>query len=262
MAVGKNKRLSKGSKKGGKKKVVDPFTKKDWYDIRAPAVFKARQVGKTLVTKTIGNKVAADGLKGRVYDCNQADLNEDGAGYRKFKLICEDVQGKNCVLNFHGMCLTRDKMCSMVKKWQSTIQCHVDVKTTDNYHLRVFVTAFTKKQTQANQVKKTTYAQSQQIKQIRKRMTEIVTRQVSNCDIPELIKKLLPDSIAADITKAANSIYPVQDCCVSKVKVIKKPKLDLHRLGELHGEGNVKVNAKGERVERADAYEPAVVDSV
>merc|ERR1711879_155608 len=136
MAVGKNKRLTKGSKKGGKKKVVDPFTKKDWYSIKAPAVFKARNVGHTLVTRTIGNKIAADGLKGRVYDCNQADLNDDGQGHRKFKLVCEDVRGKNCILNFHGMSLTRDKMCGMVKKWQTMIQCAVDAKTTDNYHLR------------------------------------------------------------------------------------------------------------------------------
>merc|ERR1712038_1137821 len=111
----------------------------------------------------------------------------------------------------------------MVKKWQTMVKCHVDAKTTDNYHIRVFIVAFTKKQGQ-QQVKKTTYAQSQQVKQIRKKMTEIVTRQVSNRDIPELIKKLLPDSIAADITKAANSIYPVENCYVSKVEVIKKPK--------------------------------------
>ena len=30
MAVGKNKGLKIGGKKGAKKKVVDPFTRKDW----------------------------------------------------------------------------------------------------------------------------------------------------------------------------------------------------------------------------------------
>ena len=47
-----------------------------------------------------------------------ADLQNYEVAFRKFKLITEDVQGKNCLTNFHGMDLTRDKMCSMVKKWQ------------------------------------------------------------------------------------------------------------------------------------------------
>jgi len=47
---------SKG-KKGGKKKAVDPFTKKDWYDVKAPSMFAVRNLGKTLVTRTQGTKV-------------------------------------------------------------------------------------------------------------------------------------------------------------------------------------------------------------
>merc|ERR1712013_38372 len=125
MAVGKNKGLKIGGKKGAKKKIVDPFTRKDWYDIKAPSVFKVRQVGKTLVNRTAGTRIASDGLKGRVYEVSLADLqNENDAerSFRKFRLICEDVQGKNCLTNFHGMGLTTDKLRSMVKKWQTLMR--------------------------------------------------------------------------------------------------------------------------------------------
>merc|ERR1719403_313264 len=142
MAVGKNKGLKIGGKKGAKKKVVDPFTRKDWYDIKAPSLFKVRQVGKTLVNRTAGTRIASDGLKGRVYEVSLADLqNENDAerSFRKFKLVCEEVQGKNCLTNFHGMGLTTDKLRSMVKKWQTLIEANCDVKTTDGYTLRVFL---------------------------------------------------------------------------------------------------------------------------
>ena len=98
MAVGKNKRLNKGGKKGAKKKVVDPFSKKDWYDVKAPAMFNIRNIGKTLVTRTQGTKIASDGLKGRVFEVSLADLQNDEVAFRKFKLITEDVQGKNCLI--------------------------------------------------------------------------------------------------------------------------------------------------------------------
>lgn len=261
MAVGKNKRLNTKSKKGGKKKVVDPFTKKEWYDVKAPNMFKNRNVGKTLVTKTIGNKVAADGLKNRVYDINQEDLQgPDGHHYRKFQLVAEDVQGKNCVLNFHGMRLTRDKDCEMIKKKHTMISAHTDVKTTDNFVLRVFCVGFTAKD--AKQCKQTTYAQSHQVKEIRRVMTEQINKTVGSSDIQALVKNLIVDTMASDITKLAKSIYPLENVHISKVKVVKRPKLDLGRLAELHGQSGVKTNAKGEKVERGDNYEPAVLDSV
>ena len=64
MAVGKNKGLAKGGKKGVKKKVVDPFTRKEWYDIKGPVTFVNRNIGKTLVNKTQGTRIASEGLKG------------------------------------------------------------------------------------------------------------------------------------------------------------------------------------------------------
>ncbi|XP_043740701.1 40S ribosomal protein S3a-like [Cervus elaphus] len=263
MAVGKNKRLTKGGKKRAKKKVVDPFSKKDWYDVKAPAMFNIRNIGKTLVTRTQGTKIASDGLKGHVFEVSLADLQNDEVAFRKFKLITEDVQGKNCLTNFHSMDLTRDKMCSMVKKWQTMIEAHVDVKTTDGYLLRLFCVGFTKKCN--NQIRKTSYAQHQQVCQICK-MMEIMTREVHTNNLKEVVNKLIPDSIGKNIEKACQSVYPLHDVFIRKVKMLKNPKFELGKLMELHGEGSSSRKATGDetgaKVERADGYEPPVQESV
>merc|ERR1712118_640502 len=118
----KNKRLTKG-KKGSKKKIIDPFASKDWYDIKAPSIFQAPVVGKTIVSRTKGTKIASDGLKGRICEISLGDLNknEDDA-YRKMKLRVEDVQGSQALCNFWGIDFTTDKLRSLVRKWQSLIE--------------------------------------------------------------------------------------------------------------------------------------------
>jgi len=98
---------------------VDPFTRKDWYDIKAPSTFDVRNVGKTLVNRTQGMKNANDALKGRVLEISLADLNKNEEySFRKVKLRVDEVQGKSCLTNFHGMDMTSDKLRSMVRKWQ------------------------------------------------------------------------------------------------------------------------------------------------
>ncbi|EIE26074.1 ribosomal protein S3Ae [Coccomyxa subellipsoidea C-169] len=242
MAVGKNKRISKG-KKGGKKKVVDPFSKKDWYDVKAPSSFTSRNVGKTLVTRTQGTKIASDGLKGRVFEVSLADLQTNEAdAFRKIRLRVEDVQGRNCLTNFWGMDYTTDKLRSLVRKWQTLIEAQVDVKTTDGYLLRMFAIAFTKKRT--GQVKKTAYAQSSQIRQIRKKMVEIMTREASSCDLKELVGKFIPEAIGKEIEKATQGIYPLQNTAIRKVKILRAPKFDLTKLLEVHGDYSEEAGAK------------------
>merc|ERR1711959_696841 len=116
MAVGKNKCLTKG-KKGNRKKAVDPFTKKDWYDVKAPALFANSNIGKTLVTRTAGTKIASDGLKGRVFEVSLGDLNksEDDA-FRKIRLRVEDIQGKTCLTNFWGEKFTPEYIGKDIQK--------------------------------------------------------------------------------------------------------------------------------------------------
>jgi len=232
MAVGKNKRLTKG-KKGSKKKLIDPFTTKDWYDIKAPSIFQKPICGKTLITRTKGTKIASEGLKGRQVEVSLGDLqnNEDDA-YRKINLRVEDVQGKNVLCNFWGMDFTTDKLRSLVRKWQSLIEANVDVKTVDGYVLRCFCIAFTKKQ--QFQIRKTSYAQSAQIRAIRKKMTDIMTKEVSSCEMIKAVEKFVPEFIGKDIRKACEGIYPLQNVFIRKVKILKAPKFDAAKLAEIH----------------------------
>lgn len=115
---------------------ADAFARKDWYDIRTPSYFENRTAGKTPVSRTQGTstflpplivlrtrvtwlrlaEIASDSLKGRVFEVNLGDLRKDDEGFRKFKLICEEVQGKNVLTNFYGMTFTKDKMSSLIKK--------------------------------------------------------------------------------------------------------------------------------------------------
>jgi len=258
MAVGKNKRLSKG-KKGLKKKVVDPFTRKDWYDIKAPSFFETRNVGKTLVNRSQGLKNANDALKGRIVEISLADLQKDEEqAFRKIKLRVDEVQGKNCLTTFYGMDFTSDKLRSLVRKWQTLIEAHVDVKTTDGYLIRLFCIAFTKKR--PNQVKKTTYAKSSQIREIRKKMFEVMIREASTCDLKELVQKFFPESIGREIEKACQGIYPLQNVYIRKAKILRSPKYEAGKLLEMHSESATAET--GTKVGKADFKEPVALAEV
>ena len=97
-------------------------------------------------------------------------------------------------------------------------------------------------------------------------MLDIITREVASNDMKEVVNKLIPDSIGKDIEKACQGIYPLHDVFIRKVKVLKKPKFDLGKLMEMHGEGKGSAGGTGaetgDRLTRPEGYEPPVQDSV
>merc|ERR1719361_2549324 len=148
------------------------------------------------------------------------------------------------------MSLTRDKLCSLIKKWQTLIEAYADVKTTDGYVVRIFVLAFTKRRPE--QVKANCYAQSAQIRKIRKSMVDIMTEEAGKVMLRDLVKKLIPEAIGKEIEKKTQSVYPLKDVHVRKVKILKKPKFDIVKLMEMHGDGGDMGAALG-RPENDDA---------
>lgn len=253
MAIGKNKRVSKGGKRG-KKKVVEPMSRKEWYDVVVPALFKVRQCGKTIANKTIGTKLAVDNVMGRVYEANLADLNgatenQRDEPFRKMKFAVQDVQGRNLITQFHGMDLTTDRTRSLLKKWCTTIENVVHAKTADGYTLRIFVLAFTKKS--QGQLSKNCYSKTRLEKWVRHRMTSMIEKRTAKQDITEAVSDLTHDVLSEALYARCNPILPLRDVKIRKVKVVGTPKLNVVDLMKHHGEVPASEEGKAREVEAA-----------
>lgn len=166
-----------------------PFIKKEWYNILAPG-FDKRCVTLSPANKTAGQRQSSENLKGRVFTLSLADCNYNAEtqAWRKIKVQVDEVKGFDCYTNFYGMDISRDKACSMIKKWHSLIEASVQAKTADGFILRLFAIAFTKRT--KKQVKATCYAKSSHKKLIVKKMMEIMQATVQKSTLKELVKVL------------------------------------------------------------------------
>jgi len=189
-------------------------------------MFTERNFTTSPVNVTAGERLSSDNMKGRVYTVSLGDLNQN-APHKKVKLIVDEEQEKGtkiALTNFYGLDTTKDHLCSLIRKWHTLIDSFVDAKTSDGFLLRLFVTASTKKHNK--QQKATCYAQQSQIKQIRKIMSAVISKEVKKSTLKDLVPKLLAESITEEITKKSKLIFPIQNCIVRKVKTIKRPRFD------------------------------------
>ena len=155
---------------------------------------------------------------------------------RKVKLVIDDVDGKNAKTSFYGLDITRDRLCSMIRKWQSLIESRVDCKTNDGYIVRVFTLAFTKKAHAKKDVKATAYAKTSQIKAIRRKINNFITAEAAKLSITDFAKNLIGEDYSKKIEKDTKNIFPLKSVTIRKVKVLKRPKLD--------GKNILKINKK------------------
>ena len=252
MAVGKNKRVSKGGRKGAKKKVVEAMSRKEWYDVIAPSNFKTRQFTKTICNKTQGLKIASENLRGRVFEVNQADLDNSttkDAPFRKFKFCVQEIQDRNLLTQFHGLELTTDKKRSLIRKWCTTIEAQVEAKTADGYTLRVFLACYTSRH--ASQLSKNCYCATRLEKWIRFRITKMIQARLIKCDINQAATLFGNDVLIDALYKRCNPIVPIRDLKILKVKTIRAPKFDMAKLMEAHGDVPTSKEADARIVEEA-----------
>jgi small subunit ribosomal protein S3Ae len=217
MAQGKNKKVWK-TRKGGKRRKIDVFRKKEVYFVIAPEIFPVKEVGITFANKE--TKVNSQFLIGRVFEVNGTDLySYPELDYCKVKLIVDSVRENKCLTSLYGLNLTRDKLCSMVRKWYSLIEANIETCTKDNVRVRVFCIAFTRRN--FKQVKKTCYATTAKIKRIRKIMEEFLRRTVERKDIKCLFEDVMLNRLSRLIDFETRHVYPLTNILIRKIKVVK-----------------------------------------
>jgi small subunit ribosomal protein S3Ae len=195
-------------------------------------MFQNRKFTKSPVNVSAGKKLSSDAMKGRVFEINLGDLNPTAAPQKKIKLIVDDAtdaRSKLALTNFYGMDTTKDHLCSLIRKWHTLIETFVDAKTSDGFLIRVFPIAFTASSGK-KQLKATTYAQRSQVKQIRKIMSDVITKEVAKSSLKDVVVKLITDKIPTEITQQAKKIFPLHNCIIRKVKTIKRPRFDITQL--------------------------------
>jgi len=234
-SVAKQKQ-KKGSKK---KKLTDAFLKKDWYVVKVPKWTSRKEdnfrVGYSPATK--GRYRQA--MENRTFVINVGDLQNDDKknahddlNWKKYKFKTEEVFGDKLLTQWDGMGITRDKRCSLIRKWHSMIECFCDGKTTDGYVLRVKALAFTKKQ--STQIKKNCYAKTTQLHAMRAKMREIMRNAISSGDLKSFVAKLGKSTIGTDIRKSCQLFFPLKVALIEKVKVIRKPKKGVAAIMSIH----------------------------
>ncbi|AFN82954.1 40S ribosomal protein S3A [Encephalitozoon romaleae SJ-2008] len=210
-----------GNRKGKAKKKTgqDSFARKEWYNLRSPSIFPSNINGKTLVSKATGKNAHMRAI-GRRYDVNHADLTKNNdVAHRKFIFKIGDVKGADCIGFFDGMELTSDKHKAMIKKWHSLIEAQKDIVAKDQSVFRVFVMAVTKRP--HGYTKKTCYVKHSDEKRIRKIMFDVIEEELGGRSVDDIMSKLSNETVGKRIEELGSEIFPLQNCCVRKVKTIK-----------------------------------------
>jgi len=210
---------NKGAKKSKTRAKENRFSKKQFFNLCTPSIFPVTTHGKTSHPRTKSRQDLSQYLIGRTFSVNQGDLNgQNTETHRNFSFKVTKVRGSDCLGTFNGMYMARDKVTSMIRKWHSLIDAHLDLTTSDGSVWRFFVIATTLRL--HGQVKKNSYCQTSTAKEIRKVIFDVLKEQIEGLDVDKVIKGLSNESFGKEIESRCSKIFPVSAAIV-KVKPVK-----------------------------------------
>ncbi|AXI25276.1 30S ribosomal protein S3ae [Methanofervidicoccus sp. A16] len=188
----------------GKKVAKDTWKTKVWYNIYTPQAF-----GGVLIGQTPANDPAR--VIGRVAEVSLKDLINDPAKHMiRMYFKINGVSGNNATTQFIGHDTTREYIKSLVRRRMSKITTIVDVRTKDNYKIRVKAMVLTAYR--ARDCHKT---------DIRKKTEEIIRETAKNSTFPEFVQAMLLDELSTKIYQECKKMFPLKKVEIYKSEVLE-----------------------------------------
>lgn len=211
-----------------KRKKIDSWKTKEYYEIIAPKMFREEKLGETLSSdpKNIVGRTIKTTLRNITGDFSKQHI--------KLEFKVEDVSGKRAHTKFVTQSLSRDYMRSQIRRKTTRIEGVVDVYTKDRYKIRVKAIALAIGR-----------AQTAQEKLVRKSMFEVVREGAGERELGDFVHDVVMGRLASRMQKRASKIYPLKRVEIRKTKVLEEPGKAKNRRGEKKTE-NAKESVKKE----------------
>ena len=182
----------------------DKWKSKTWYNVMAPDMFNRQKVAETLADEP-------EKLIGRVAQVTVQDITGDFSKMHiKMKFKINDVRGAEAHTYFIGHDTTSDYVRRMTRRRKSKIDTIVDVKTRDDFIIRVKPLGISNRR-----------LRSSQKSAIRLTMENVIGEFAASKNLDEIVKAIISGQLAKQAAVACKPISPLQRVEIHKSEVLK-----------------------------------------
>lgn len=191
----------KGRTSGRKEK----WKSKSWYNVMAPDMFNRAKIAEALSDEP-------EKLIDRVAEVTAQDVTGDFSKMHiKLRFKVNDVRGASAYTYFIGHDMTSDYVRRMTRRRKSKIDTVVDVKTRDDFVIRLKPLGISGRRIRSSQQSAITVI-----------MQKVIADHCTSKALDEVVKAIISGSLAKEVAIACKPIQPLQRVEIRKSEILRK----------------------------------------
>lgn len=194
------------TKRKSRRKAIDTWKSKLWYELVAPKTFKEMYLGSIPSgdPRTVNGRL----IEVLLYDITNNFRHTN----TKLTFKVTEMTGEKCLTRLQGMELTRDYIRSQIHRGSSRVDGIFNYTTADGFMYRVSTFVITRRR-----------AKRSQKKTIRKIIYQVLSEFAKNMPHDRFVRGIIFGKFASNVSRIAKTIYPLKECQIRKIKVVKMP---------------------------------------